>query len=69
MNLIALIALNDDDAPSFDHATAATLSALGVPAFACTPDQFPDLMAAVIGRRDVKQWAAMQGIVTSRGKA
>lgn len=68
VNLIALLALNDDGAPSFDHATAATMSALGVPAFACTPDQFPDLIAAAISGRDVKQWAAAQGIVTSRGR-
>ncbi len=69
VNLIALLALSDDGAPGFDHATAATLSALGIPAFACTPDQFPDLMAAAIGQRDVTQWAALQGIVTSRVKA
>jgi hypothetical protein len=68
VNMIALLALSDDGAPSFDHATAATLSALGIPAFACTPDQFPDLMAAAIGRRDVNQWAAAHGIVTARGK-
>lgn len=68
VNMIALLALSDDGAPSFDHATAATLSALGIPAFACTPDQFPDLMAAAISRRDVNQWAAAQGIVTARGK-
>ena len=44
--MIALLALSDDGAPSFDHAIAAALSALGIPAFACTPDQFPDLIAA-----------------------
>ena len=32
-----------------DH--AAALCALGVPTFACTPDLFPDLMAAAIERR------------------
>ena len=68
VNMIALLALSDDGAPSFDHAIAAALSALGIPAFACTPDQFPDLVAAAISRRDVNQWAAAQGIVTSRGK-
>jgi hypothetical protein len=30
---------------------------MGVPAFACTPDAFPDLMAAAIERRDVAAWA------------
>jgi hypothetical protein len=68
VNMIALLALSEDGAPSFDHAIAAALSALGIPAFACIPDQFPDLIAAAISRRDVNQWAAAQGIVTSRGK-
>jgi hypothetical protein len=44
---------------------AALLAELGVPAFACTPDLFPDLMAAAIQRRDVGLWAARQGIVTA----
>ncbi|HET7091691.1 MAG TPA: VWA domain-containing protein [Anaerolineae bacterium] len=65
---IALLALNDDGAPSFDHGNAAALGAIGIPAFACTPDLFPDLMASAIGRRDIGQWAALHGIVTaSRG--
>jgi hypothetical protein len=32
----------------------------------CTPAIFPDMMAAAISRRDVSQWAASQGIVTTR---
>ena len=68
VNMIALLALSDDGAPGFDHTTAATMSAPGIPAFACTPDRFPDLIAAAISRRDVNQWAAAQGIVTARGK-
>ena len=55
--VIALLALSDDGAPGFDHDNAAALAELGVPAFACTPDLFPDLMAAAIERRDVTQWA------------
>jgi hypothetical protein len=68
VNMIALLALSDDGAPSFDHAIAAALSALGIPAFACTPDQFPDPIAAAISRRDVNQWAAAQGIEATRSK-
>ena len=37
---------------------AAALAALGVPAFACTPDQFPDLLAVAISKGDIAQWAA-----------
>ena len=55
--VIALLALSDDGAPGYDHAAAAALAALGVPAFACTPDAFPELMAAAIDRRDLTEWA------------
>jgi Mg-chelatase subunit ChlD len=67
VQMIALLALSDDGAPSFDHAIAEALAAWGIPAFACTPDQFPALMAAAIMRQDIGQWAATQGIVTTRG--
>lgn len=69
VRVIALLALNDDGAPSYDHGMAAELAALGVPAFACTPDLFPDLMANALRRGDVGEWAARHGIVTSRGDA
>jgi hypothetical protein len=41
------------------------LAALGIPAFACTPDLFPDLMAAAIERRDLQSWTAAQGLHTA----
>ena len=59
---VALLALSDSGAPSYDADHAAALSALGVPAFACTPDLFPDLMAAAIERRDISQWAAANDV-------
>ena len=55
--VIALLALSDDGTPGYDHENAAALAALGVTAFACTPDAFPDLMAAAIERRDITAWA------------
>lgn len=63
--MVALLALSDSGAPSFDADHAAALSTIGVPAFACTPDLFPDLMAAAIERRDLNGWAAANDIVTS----
>lgn len=69
VQVIALLALSDDGAPSYDHDNAAALSELGVPAFACTPDVFPDLMAAAIQRRDLAAWAATRGIVTAQADA
>ena len=63
--LIALLALADDGRPSYDADHAAALAGIGVPAFACTPDLFPDLMAAAIQRQDIGAWAAANGIVTN----
>ena len=65
VQVIALLALSDDGAPYFDHRNAAAFTQLGVPAFACTPDQFPSLMSAAISRADITQWAAQQDIVTA----
>jgi Mg-chelatase subunit ChlD len=66
VTVIALLALSDKGAPSFDHGLAAKLANLGAPAFACTPDHFPGLMATAIERRDVARWAAEQGIALER---
>ena len=63
--MVALLALDDRGAPSYDPRNAAELAALGVPAFACTPDLFPELMAATIERRDVGAWAAGREIVVA----
>jgi uncharacterized protein with von Willebrand factor type A (vWA) domain len=65
VTLVTLLALSDDGAPAYDHANAQTFAALGSPAFACTPDQFPELMAAAIERRDLTAWAAREGIVAA----
>jgi uncharacterized protein with von Willebrand factor type A (vWA) domain len=63
--MIALLALSDSGRPSYDATHASALAGIGVPAFACTPDQFPDLMAAAIERRDITGWAAENDIVTA----
>ena len=52
---IALLALDDQGTPAYDHDNAAAFSALGIPAFACTPTRFPELMAAAIARRDLQE--------------
>src|SRR5437016_8164080 len=66
--MVTLLALSDDGAPVYDHENAAHLAALGSPAFACTPDLFPERMAAAIQRQDIGQWAAARGVVTARGE-
>jgi Mg-chelatase subunit ChlD len=66
VQLITLLALDDKGAPGFDQQLASRLSGLGVPCFACSPDLFPDLMAAAIERRNISQWAADRSIVVAR---
>ncbi|MFB7967146.1 VWA domain-containing protein [Streptomyces rubiginosohelvolus] len=51
VQFVSLLALSDEGAPAYDHEHAAALGALGAPAFACTPDLFPDVMAAAIEKR------------------
>jgi len=67
VQLIALLALSDQGAPAYDQGIAGSLAGMGAPAFACTPDLFPELMAAAIERRNLAQWAAARGIVTAGG--
>jgi len=54
VQVIALLALSDEGAPDYDRDNATALATLGVPAFACTPDLFPELMSAAVERRDLR---------------
>lgn len=65
VQMVTLLALSDDGAPGYHRQIASELAHLGVPAFACTPDLFPDLMAAAINRQDLARWAAKQDIVVA----
>ena len=58
VTVIALLALSDEGAPAYDHAQAAVFAAYGIPAFACTPDAFPEMLAAALEGRDVGRWAS-----------
>lgn len=66
VQLVVLLALNDDGAPSYDHGNAQYLADLGVPVFACTPDKFPNLMAAALSKQDISIWAAKEEIVLKK---
>jgi hypothetical protein len=61
--MICLLALSDQGTPCYDEGLAAKMTSLGAPAFACTPDLFPDLMATAIQHRDIGLWAARHEIV------
>jgi len=65
VQVICLLALNDTGAPIYDQHNAQVLANLGVPSFACTPELFPDLMAAAIQKQDLAAWAARHDIVTA----
>ena len=65
VTVVILLALSDRGRPSYDHELAARLAALGAPAFACTPDHFPGLMAAAIERRDIAAWAGEVGLTVA----
>lgn len=66
VQVIVLLALNDDGAPSYDHHNAQYFSSLGIPVFACTPDKFPDLMAAALSKQDIGLWAAKEDLVLKK---
>jgi hypothetical protein len=66
VTMICLLALSDNGAPGYDGRHAAAFASLGIPAFACTPDLFPDLMAAAITGQDLTLWAARNEIAAAR---
>jgi len=59
---IALLALNDQGAPSYNKQLAGQLAGLDIPAFACTPDQFPSLMATAIQKGNLHSWMDREGV-------
>ncbi len=62
--VVALLALSDEGAPSYDHEHAAALADLGIPAFACTPDAFPEVLALAIEGGDITAWAHRRDVAS-----
>lgn len=58
VTVLVLLALSDSGAPAYDHDQAVALAELGIPAFACTPDRFPELLAVALGGGDLAGWGA-----------
>ena len=56
VHFITLLALSDKGAPTYDKHISAQFNALDIPCFACTPDKFPDLMAAAIKKSDLNSF-------------
>ena len=63
VQIITLLALNDEGAPMYDKNMAGKFAALGIPTFACTPQLFPDLMASAIKKEDLGAWLTRHGVV------
>lgn len=68
VNVIVLLALTDQGRPGYDPNMAGLVAALGIPVFTCTPDIFPDMMAAALRHEDIAQWAAGADIKLVRGE-
>jgi Mg-chelatase subunit ChlD len=67
VNLIVLLALSDSGHPTYESKHAGAIASLGCPVFACTPDQFPSMMACALTKKDLQSWAAEQDIALIRG--
>ncbi|HKK75122.1 MAG TPA: VWA domain-containing protein [Saprospiraceae bacterium] len=64
VQMISLLALSDKGTPVYDRSIASKVNALDVPVFGCTPDLFPELMAAAINQEDLRNWASRHGLAT-----
>jgi Mg-chelatase subunit ChlD len=69
VRIIVLLALADSGAPAYDRELAAALAGFGIPAFACTPDAFPELLAVALGGGDVAAWVAARTDAPAPGGA
>lgn len=66
VTMVTLLALDDDGTPGYNHDVAASLAGLGIPAFACTPDAFPDMIALAINRGDLAGWASTEQVARAQ---
>lgn len=64
VQFITLLALNDEGAPLYDREVAAQFRSMDIPVFACTPNLFPDLMAAALKQQDIHHWVSAQELAT-----
>jgi len=67
VNLIVLLALSDSGHPAYEAKHAEAFASFGCPVFACTPDQFPSMMASALTGKDLQSWAAEEDVALIRG--
>jgi predicted metal-dependent peptidase len=56
VNIICLLALNDQGAPVYNKDIALKLADLDIPCFACSPERFPELMSAALNKEDLERF-------------
>lgn len=66
VTVVVLLTLSDDGTPSSNTDVAQALADLGIPAFACTPDAFPELIGLAITRGDIGSWAQREADAAAR---
>jgi hypothetical protein len=54
VTVVVLLALSDEGTPVHDHHEADVLASLGATVLACTPDQFPELLADALEGRPIR---------------
>jgi len=67
VNLIVLLALSDSGRPGYEAKNAEAIASLRCPVFACSPGQFPSMMACALKGKDLQSWAAEEDIALIRG--
>jgi len=55
LKIISLLSLDNEGVPSFDKKNGTKLATMGIPSFACTPQQFPVLMAALFNGKNISR--------------
>lgn len=58
VQFVTLLSLSDQGTPAFDQNLATRFASIDIPAFACTPDQFPELMSRVLTGNGLTDWVS-----------
>jgi Mg-chelatase subunit ChlD len=65
--VVVLLALTDAGTPGYSTEVAQRLADQGLPAFGCTPDAFPELIALALNHGDVAAWAQREQEAAAHG--
>jgi hypothetical protein len=55
LKIISLLSLDNEGIPSYDKKNGAKLATMGIPSLACTPQQFPALMADLFQGKNISR--------------